>query len=35
MQYAKNDLGHLVRQHNELVNKFQCLIQKLNEIVSV
>ena len=30
MQYAKNDLGHLVRQHNELVNK----IQKLNSLVS-
>lgn len=23
MQYAKNDLGHLVRKHNELINKIQ------------
>lgn len=32
MQYAKNDLGHLVRQHNELVNKIQKIHPEIEQL---
>ena len=32
MQYAKNDLGYLVRQHNELVNKIQKIHPEIEQL---